>query len=269
MTQPPATQTRRHPTRRMYLDESGDHSACEEAAAIGQRFLGLVGVVFERGATYDTLAQDLEALKKRHFTYDPDDPLVFHREDIVHRRGAFGRLKETAAREAFDDDLIQLIGATTFRVVAVVIDKATHARKTYRHLRHPYHYCLQALLERYCGWLNFGNFAGDVMAESRGKVEDRALKEAYQSVHQRGIRYLKRADAQCALTSREIKLKPKNENIAGLQVADLLANPITRDVLVAYDRLTDRGGAFADRVAGVVAEKYNRQVYQNRVMGYG
>jgi hypothetical protein len=73
MTQP------RQPVRRLYIDESGDHSPCGDEDGIGKRYLGLVGVMFERGAAYETFAADLEALKKRHFHSDPDDPLVLHR----------------------------------------------------------------------------------------------------------------------------------------------------------------------------------------------
>ncbi len=259
----------RLPDRRLYIDESGDHSPCADEDGIGKRYLGLVGVMFERGATYEGFAADLEALKKKHFHSDPDDPLVLHREDIVYRRGPFWRLKDEAVAKAFDNDLAAFIESASCTVIAVVIDKATHSKKTYRHLRHPYHYCLQALLERYCGLLNLKGWTGDVVAESRGKTEDRALKEAYTSVHQWGTSYLKSADAQKALTTREIKLKPKGQNIAGLQLADLLANPLTRDVLVLYRRLEDRGGPFADRVATAALKKYNKHLWNGRTQGYG
>ena len=52
-------------------------------------------------------------------------------------------------------------------------------------------------------------------------------------------------------------------------MADILARPLTRDVLVAYHKLGDRGGAFAERIAPIVTPKYNRQIYQNRIEGYG
>jgi hypothetical protein len=54
---------------------------------------------------------------------------------------------------------------------------------------HPYHYCLTAILERYCGLLNFVGGIGDVLAESRGESEDTQLKEAYKRVYKAGTRY--------------------------------------------------------------------------------
>src|SRR5262249_25713979 len=151
---------------------------------------------------------------------------------------------------------LALVDSTSFMLIAVVVDKTTHGKKTYRHVKHPYHYGLHALLERYCGWLGLRRERGDVMAEARGKREDRAVKEAYQEAHQCGTAYLDSSDCQRTVTSRELKLKPKHQNIAGLQLADLLANPVTRDVLVAHRRLADRGGSFADRLCGVIAKKY-------------
>lgn len=128
---------------------------------------------------------------------------------------------------------------------------------------------MQAILERYCGWLEFSNNRGDVMAESRGAREDRALKEAYEAVCNRGTPYLSRDTTQKTLTSKHAKIKPKVLNVGGLQLADLLAHPITRDVLVAYKRIPERGSAFADKVSQVVEPKYNRHKYDGRINGYG
>lgn len=252
---------------RLYLDESGDHSS-SHAELIGKRYLGLSGVIFRRDA-YLRFQGELEKLKQDHFAYDPDDPPILHREDIKERRRWFRVLQDADKRRAFDEALLKLIAGTDFKVVAVVIDKFEHREKTYRMVTHPYHYGLGALLERYCGWLNFIGARGDLMAESRGSREDRALRQAYTDFHASGFMYLPRDRARATLTSKEAKIKPKVLNIAGLQLADLLAHPLKRDVLVAYGRLPTCGSAFADEIVKVVEPKYNRQVYQNRISGYG
>ena len=69
------------------------------------------------------------------------------------------------------------------------------------------------------------------MAESRGGSEDRALAAEYRLAYSDGTQYMSSQTAQNALTSGEIKLKPKRQNIPGLQLADLLAHPVGRDVL--------------------------------------
>jgi hypothetical protein len=78
------------------------------------------------------------------------------------------------------------------------------------------------------------------------------------------------AVAQATLTSKQIKIKPKVLNIAGLQLADVLAHPLTRDVLVDYGRMQPLiPGSFTQKMCAVAQVKYNRQVYQGRIRGYG
>jgi hypothetical protein len=124
-------------------------------------------------------------------------------------------------------------------------------------------------MERYCGWLDFHGASGDIMAESRGGKEDVALKKEYQGIFQNGEGYLTKERVQRTMTSKEIKIKPKEADIAGLQLADLLAHPLTRDVLCVFGKARDRGSTFAEDIVKTVTPKYNRQIYQNRIEGYG
>lgn len=63
--------------------------------------------------------------------------------------------------------------------------------------------------------------------------------------------------------------KPKMLNIAGLQIADILAHPVKRDVLRDRKRIDSLGGAFAERIIAVATAKYNSQRYDGRIRGYG
>jgi hypothetical protein len=164
---------------------------------------------------------------------------------------------------------VALVSSAPFRAFAIVIDKVQHWQKTYRSLQHPYHYCMQAMLERYCGWLEYRSLRGDVMAEARGKTENRALEAAYTDVHQYGTSYMAPSTAQNTLTTKQVKIVGKDRNVAGLQLADLLAQPLTRDVLLSFRRVPSRGGAFADTVARLVLHKYNLNEYRGIVQGYG
>jgi hypothetical protein len=250
---------------RLYLDESGDHSNTHPSD-IGKRYLGLVGVAFSQDDAYRDFANSLDAFRRDNFG---EDPPVLHREDIVRRSGDFAILNERGAREKFDGGLLNILGNAKCWIVAVVVDKHQHRRAAYRILRHPYHYCLHAVMERYCGYLRLWNRTGDVMAESRGGTEDTALKQAYTDIYDGGTSYLQSDVCQRVLTSREIKIKPKHAGVHGLQLADILAHPLTRDVLYSYKRIENRGGRFCDSVADIAASKYNRQVYNGRIRGYG
>jgi hypothetical protein len=80
----------------------------------------------------------------------------------------------------------------------------------------------------------------------------------YQHVYHHGDTYLKASQMKRSMTSREMKFKKKAANVSGLQLADLLAHPITRDVLKAYRRCEDHGGPFAQRIAQLIEPKYHR-----------
>jgi hypothetical protein len=110
---------------------------------------------------------------------------------------------------------------------------------------------------------------GDVLAESRGGREDRLLKDSYSRVYERGA-WQRRSDFfQQSLTSGQLKLKPKSANIAGLQLADLLGNPVRRSMLVEKGLLNEPLGQFAQRLCGLLEGKFNRHLYDGRVWGYG
>jgi len=74
---------------------------------------------------------------------------------------------------------------------------------------------------------------------------------------------------QSALTSSELKLKPKSANISGLQLADLLGHPVKQWVLKHFGHATEELAPFAQRLMGVIEPKFNRQLYEGKVEGYG
>lgn len=107
------------------------------------------------------------------------------------------------------------------------------------------------------------------MAESRGGREDSLLKDSYTRVYERGIWMNRREFFQQALTSQELKVKPKSANIAGLQLADLLAHPIRQAILLEKERIAGPLAPFAERINAVADAKLNRHLYDGRVWGYG
>jgi hypothetical protein len=210
----------------------------------------------------------LEHFKQEHIPHNPDEPIIIHREDIINRRRSFWRLRQLEKRGAFDEGLLALISQARFRVVAVVIDKRT-LQERYPVPAHPYHLALGFLLQRYCGYLNHVNRCGDVLAESRGGREDRLLRDSYARVYQRGVWVTRAEFFQQALTSGQLKIKPKSANIAGLQLADVLGHPVRQAILREKGHLEDTAPPFAARLLEIVDSKFNRHLYDGRVWGYG
>ncbi|MFC1968913.1 DUF3800 domain-containing protein [Chloroflexota bacterium] len=253
---------------RLYIDESGDHTyyKLEEPA---KRYLGLTGVFIESEYYRMTFQPEMERLKQEHFPHSPDEPIILHREDLVNRRGLFWRLRDTEREQAFNRDILQFMKEQDYHIVTVVIDKDAHIKRYGDAAHHPYHYCLTVLLERYCGFLNFHNLQGDVLAESRGGTEDKQLKRAYQRLYRDGTGHRDSKFFQQALTSFEIKLKPKFKNIAGLQLSDLLAHPSKQEILIEEKRLDNRADNFGRQICQNIQTRYNRHLYDGRIKGYG
>jgi hypothetical protein len=262
-------QTSRAASRRyrLYIDESGDHAynLLEEPA---HRYLALLGVWLRHGEDYTKFADDLEQLKRDIFGPRPDRPVVLHRSAIINRKGPFGLLRDADLCARFDEGLLELIRATPFRMVCVIIDKKVHLGR-YRSPFHPYHYCLAAMLDRYTGWLNYKNAVGDVMAESRGREEDLQLREAYERVYQSGTLMFGHQHHQRALTSKKLKIQSKVANIAGLQLADVLAHPVKQACLAENGAIPDSGAVFGKRVYEAAKTKFNRHERRGQVEGYG
>lgn len=247
---------------RLYVDESGDH-VFRHLEKVSHRFLCLLGCWF-RVAEYREFHRALEAFKQRHIPHSPDDPVILHREEIVNRRSSFWRLRDPEKAREFDDDLIDLIAGAQFRLVAVVIDKKA-LREGYPTPAHPYHLAIGFMLQRYCGYLNHINRHGDVMAESRGGRENRMLLDSYSRHYERGAWMTDASFFQQALTSRKLKIKQKSANIAGLQLADLLSNPIRKALLIERAHVEGELAPFASRMVETVESKFNRHLYTGKV----
>jgi len=252
---------------RLYLDESGDH-VFRETEELAHRYLCLLGCWF-RNPDYLKFHEAIEGLKSAYLPHHPDDPVILHREDMVNARKAFKNFRDNAERSKFDDALIEVIKAAEFKVVAVVIDKRELRRAYGSAAAHPYHLGLGFLLQRFAGYLNHINRVGDILGEARGGKEDRFLKESYSRVFERGVWMTKREAFQTALTSSELKLKPKSANISGLQLADLLGHPVKQWVLKHFGHVEENLAPFAQRLMGVIEPKFNSHLYEGKVAGYG
>ena len=252
---------------RLYLDESGDH-VFNKLDQPQHRFLCLLGCWF-KNPDYVRFQEELELLKRTHLPHHPDEPVVLHREDIVNRRGVFARLQSVEAAAAFDAELLAVVARAEFRIVAIVIDKLRLKELYGDAAAHPYHLAIGFMLQRYCGFLNHVNRVGDVMAEARGRREDQLLADSYTRHFEQGVWQTPAEVFQNALTSRQLKLKTKAANIAGLQLADLLGHPVRQMVVRDRDLANLPASPFAVRLLATVAGKFNRQLYDNRLEGFG
>lgn len=208
-------------------------------------------------------------MKRRHFETDPDDPVILHRSDIVNRRGSFAVLKDKGRHAAYNEDVLIVLTRWNYTVVSALIDKLTHREQYSVWQYDPYHYCLRVLLERYSLMLREVNGTGDVMAESRGGREDTRLKKSYTRIFDEGTEYVSATVLRKALTSRNLKVKPKSKNISGLQLADLIAHPSRRHMLRDYMQIEYDREVFGDHIIEILVESKYRRSQTGKIEGYG
>ncbi|MCY3544381.1 MAG: DUF3800 domain-containing protein [Chloroflexi bacterium] len=242
---------------RIYIDETGN-SSIKSARSANERFLSLTGIIISLPHVQATMHPQMEELKVRHFGSHPDDPVILHRKDILKKKRRFDTLRNLSAEDAFNQDLLAHLRDWEYSVITVCIDKKAHLETHETSQMDPYHYCLAVLLERFYHWLNRKGVRGDVMAEARGGKEDMRLKEEFRRLWENGTQYIEQGMFQSLLTSRELKVRSKSANIAGLQLADLIAHPSRSEILQEQGLLGRELSAFALQIVEILMDKYDR-----------
>ncbi len=251
---------------RLYIDESGTHNYSSNDD-IKHRYLGLTGVIISEKQNVEVLQPGLLAMK-RMIASDLDELPILHQEDIVRKSGDFVKLNDPAIKKQFNDKLFELLDNMDFTICAVVLDKKSHLQTYQKSAYHPYHYCMNVLLERYVFCLQEKGGRGDVLAEARGKAEDQPLKEEYQHFYENGTYFCSKGYVQQFLTSKEIKIKPKNKMLAGLEFADLLSLATKLDTLHSHDKIPDLVENFCKEIVAKIQKNYRCPVGK-RINGFG
>lgn len=229
----------------IYVDESGDHSL--ESIDPEYPVFVLSFCIFRKN---DYATRVTPAIRQLKFATFGHDMVVLHESDIRRKKGALSRLSKEP-REAFLNQLTDIIGAADFQLVAVVIDKRK-LKDRYARPAHPYHLALEFGLERIYRLLK--NAGQDdaltyVVCEARGPKEDAELELEFRRIRD-GANYFHKP------LPFDLILADKRTNSEGLQLADLTARPIGLTVL--------RPGQ-ENRAAAVLEGKFYRDKTGNKL----
>ena len=246
---------------RLYIDESGDHTY-KHMDNPDVRYLGLTGVLIQK-KYYDEHAQpELEALKRKFFKYDPDNPPILTRSEIIHRKRWFYVLQDEELNKEWEESLLAFIAGLKgyAYVFTVVIDKNKHLVNYPNRTFDPYVYSLAVLLNRVRGLLVKRGEQADVIAEARGGVEDEQIKQAYVDLITVGSYFGGKGEYyRQAYPEKELTVKRKISNVAGLQIADVIAfGQKVQTILKHKSPFPRQLGAFDERLNIVVNELVNR-----------
>lgn len=252
---------------RLYLDESGtdDVTHCDEEK---HRYLGLTGVIIRQDHSRDFCVPEVAQIKRDIFAHDPDSPPCLHREDIIGYKREFSILRDAAVRAKFDAAILKFMGDAEYTVITAVIDKLGMLKKRNWVNKEPYLYLMEIMAEKYALFLKRKNDVGDIMPEMRRGRADKELQSAYLKAWQTGTNFAPRVLMQARLPAKHLKFRDKRANVAGLELADLLAHPSALYVRQDMGHAV-KPGPFALKVFDVLSKtKYDRSVY-DVVKGYG
>ncbi|MBG0810366.1 DUF3800 domain-containing protein [Methylosinus sp. H3A] len=232
------------------------------------RYLSLTGVAMKTDVARDDLTPKFDWVKKAVFNQDPDEPIIFHRRKIVQRKAQFGVLNDPIKLDLFNRAMLKIYKQCDYAVITAIIDKLEASRRDKWKEKHPYHYLMQILVEKFARFLVRKNSFGDIMPEGRKGKKDAALQVAYDDVRGKGNYYFPPEQIRYRIPASKLKIRYKSDNIAGLQLADLLAHPSHMHIR-ACNKHPVSIGKYADAVIGILAaSKYDRSS-QGRIAGYG
>jgi hypothetical protein len=233
----------------VFADESGDHGMLSIDA--DYPVFVLVFCIFSKEAYASSLAPAVIRFKFRHFGHDQT---ILHEMDIRKSRGSFSFLRDAARRGGFMEEMNTLVREAPFTLVASAIHKPRH-RDRYTVPNNPYHVAMAFGLERVRHHLQDMGCAGGtthMIFERRGQREDTELELEFRRICD-GANYLGER------LPFEIVLCEKKCNSPGLQVADLVARPIGRQVLAPEQ---------PNRAFDIIRPKLRRSP-EGRIPGWG
>jgi len=252
---------------RMFIDDTGevDNAATNQPE---RRFASITGVIFDLDYYHNVFDASFRKVK---FTQFGDTirgrPPILHRRALIDASGAFACLQNAEVRAQWDARCLDMYRRADYQVVTTCVDKVAF----YYH--HPdwsgeiYSMLVQNAIERYWYFLRAHDGIGDVVAESIGKP-DLALKARYATAYENGTDHISAENIQKRLTSKEIKIKPKSDDISGLQMADLLAKSSFDHCRCLYAK-GNRQAGFSAKVSGLLEERKYYRDEKGNPHGYG
>ena len=212
----------------LFIDECGDHNLVKYDPAFP--VFTLCGILVSRDNLY-SLNNDFKKLKLEIFG---NTDIVIHSVDIRKWRDAFIVLKDEALRMKFFNGIERILSQNdAYIIVSCTILKEQLNKFCVRGEEEDvYGLSLSYLIERsiFCvDNLTYSNPDITIIVERRGKKEDAKHLNYYNGLRNRGTKWITPERLRSRIGRFEFKYK--RDNIIGLQIADLIAYPVTQHIL--------------------------------------
>ncbi len=213
----------------LFIDECGDHNLAKYDP--GFPVFTLCGILVSR-QNLNALNKAFEDLKEDIFgTKD----VVIHSVVISKWRGPFSILADESVRVRFFEGIESILSQhEAYVIVSCTILKEQLNKFCVRGEEDDvYGLSLSYLIERSIFCVDNNDNEGkpeiSVVVERRGKKEDNKLLDYYNGLRNRGTKWVEADRLRSRV--RDFGFKNKKDNIIGLQIADLIAYPVTIHLL--------------------------------------
>jgi hypothetical protein len=207
-----------------FFDECGDHSLIKIDPDFPMFIL--CAVIVERSIYGSVILKEIGSFKMRYFDHEG---INLHSRDIRKASGEFSILLNPKTRERFLTELSDLISRIPFTIFITCINKHSYKKKYGNYAKNPYEVALEYTFERVMNFMEHHQEINlPVIAEARGKKEDDELRNSFRILMRDGNKNYSaaRKNLNCSISFRK-----KNDNICGIQIADLCAHPVARHII--------------------------------------
>lgn len=210
----------------LFIDETGDHGLTTLNPDF-PLFLLCGALIAEE--EYEKIKVSFNAIKTNLWG---NKSVIFHSRDIRKCDKEFSVLFDLEKKKWFYENLNAAIASHNYTIIASAIQKDNYIKKFGKLSTDVYELALSFIIERAIFYLDA---VGDktkklfIIIEKRGKKEDKKLDEHFQRLLSRGTGFV--SAERLKNYGLSIHFKTKKENINGLQLADLVAYPIARNVI--------------------------------------
>ncbi|MDD5087933.1 MAG: DUF3800 domain-containing protein [bacterium] len=231
----------------LYLDESGHATfkAKKLYKTINERYLTIGGMLLRGDLHWTELLPRTNDVLTRHFGRSD---AFLHFTDMNTKAGVFSGISDEA-RASFWEDFLDAVASVDCTLMSITIDKQRMQDKFKVYLDDPYHLLIVWHTERVIYELtkrekqerrrdnHIPGLMAKLIIEARNEKSDQRLKRSYRNIYENGSKRfitITAREVQSKLISSEIAILQKEDRNLGLQVADMLCNPLHWTTLLRF-----------------------------------
>lgn len=184
----------------------------------------LAGVMVEETTYVNEFVPELNRLKQQIFN---DPSIILHHSEVSRTEGVFGVLRNRELRSEYENGISTILSLENVHGLAVAVNK-NFSESLYPKIKDSYFIAFQLIIENFVNFLERNNAVGNIILESRTLSQNESLIKRFNGLKNNGTLFYTHKVLQEHLGTINFNLKV--DNIAGLQIADILPLMINREL---------------------------------------